>query len=99
MKRALVSNVSAAVLSMLVGLAILSLDQSFAVADNTNNNANTNAQANDNSPNANSTRKPGENCDKLNAATQEFKDCIKAQAETQKKPKKEKDKKTGTTGN
>lgn len=99
MKRGLVSNVSAAVLPMLVGLAILSLDQSFAVADNTNNNANTNAQANDNGPNANSAKKPGANCDKLNAATQEFKDCIKAQAETQKEPKKDKNKNTETTGN
>jgi hypothetical protein len=98
MKRSSISNVSAVVLlTMLVGLAVITFDCSFAVADNTKthgNNANTDTQTNGNSANANSTKKPGANCDKLNAVTQEYKDCIKAQSQIQNNTN---NKKTQTT--
>ena len=82
---------------MLVGLAVVTFDCSFAVADNTKangNNANTKTQTNGNNANTNSAKKPGANCDKLNAATQEFKDCIKAQSQIQNNTN---NKKTQTT--
>ena len=96
MKRRLMSAVSAAVLTLVVGFAIIAVDHSVAVADSTKTQTNGN-NANGNNANANSTKKPGENCDKLGAATQEYKDCIKAQAQIQNNT--DNKKKQTTTGN